>query len=117
MPTTAQLDETLTCVLDATGQGTVTFQPSSSRTVWSPTSCAVTVDPNVLEPVCNVYLGSVTGTNLGGTFAGSNDTCTFPGGMTVYPGQQITVQWTGGDVGAVARADLYGSLVNGGTAQ
>lgn len=108
----AQLEETLTVVLDATGAGSVVFQPRSSRVRWDVSSCSVTVTPNVLEPEANVYLGSRTGLNLGGTFAGSNDTCTMPDNTTVYPGQQITVVWTGGDVGAVARADLYGSLTN-----
>ena len=102
-----QLDVTASTVLDANGNGHVVFQPSSNRVSWHAASCAVKVSSNTLEPTADAYLGSATGTHLAGTYTGSNDSTDL--NVDLWPGQQITVTWTGGDVGATASASLYGT--------
>jgi hypothetical protein len=109
-----QLAEAFSTTLDAAGRGTVRLRPSSMRTTWLVQSVQVAATSNAAEPTANVFLGSETGQNLGGTYTGSNDTCS---GMNtqLYPGQYLTVLWTGGDPGAVATATAYGTTSTWGT--
>ncbi len=103
-----QLTEAASVVLDASGNGSVRLRPANTRTTWKVASVQVTVSSNANEPTANVYMNTPTGADLGGTYTGSNDTCS---GLNVelYPGQALAVQWRGGDPGARATATVYGT--------
>lgn len=103
-----QLAEAFTVKLDGSGNGNVRLRPRSVRTTWNVGSVQVQTSTNVAEPTCNVYLGGPTGQNLGGTYTGSNDTCSGLNAQ-LYPGQYLTAVWSGGDAGATATATAYGT--------
>ena len=122
-PTTADLNEARSVVLDGSGNGSVTFSPSGTRYSgysWSPSMLYVSVAPltghtaPVLNAGATAYVSygvqSATPNDaIGSTVNGSlGDTC----GMTqnLRPNDFVTVKWTGGDVGAVATARLTGSI-------
>jgi hypothetical protein len=100
-----QLDEVANTTLDGDGNGQVTFSPRTSRQVWNVTNVAVAGSSVTSVPIAVVYLGS---TNLGGTYSGTNDSDNVT--AMVWPGQQLSVKWTGGDPGASASAYVYGTI-------
>jgi hypothetical protein len=102
-----QLAESFTTTLGAGGAGSVRVGPSSMRARWSVSSVQVTTSTNVSEPTASVYLGSSSGVALASTYTGSNDTASDLN-VDLWPGQYLTVQWTGGDAGATATASVYG---------
>lgn len=104
-----QLDEVANTVLNGAGNGSVTLSPATSRQVWNVTNVAVSGSSSVNIPTAVVSLGS---TNLGGTYSGTNDSDDVS--VTVWPGQQLKVTWTGGDAGASASAYVYGTISNTG---
>ena len=103
-----QLAEAVTTKLSGSGAGTVVLRPGNTRTVWRVQSVQVNTGTNTAEPTATVYLGTATGQALGSTYTGSGDTCSGLD-VTLYPGQQLTVSWTGGDAGTTATATAYGS--------
>lgn len=106
-----QLDEVANTVLDASGNGSVTLSPRTSRQVWNVSNVAVTGSSVNKIPIAVAYLGT---TQLGGTYSGTDDS--DPVDVMVWPGQSIRVVWTGGDPGASAAAYVYGTIsTTGGT--
>lgn len=103
-----QLDQGGSVVLDANGNGTIRLQPSSNRVFWHVTGVSVRTTTNVKEPTAQVYLGAPGGNSLGGTYTGSNDSDQIL--ADVYPGQFLSVVFSGGDAGATAFAYLYGTV-------
>lgn len=102
-------------VLDASGNGTVTFGPQRPNTQWIVTHLSTSVSTHVLEPTLKVYRGTVNpGSFVSGTFAGSNDTDSDVNDPPLFPGEYYTAQWTGGDVGARATISFSGEEVTGG---
>lgn len=103
--TTLQLDAHGSCTLDSSGNGSVNLGPTSTRTYWDVTTVAVqgtSVNP---IPTASVFLGS---TNLGSTWSGTLDSDNVD--VRVWPGQQLTVKWSGGTPGASATAYAYGTV-------
>lgn len=108
MPT-YRLDSSASVILDGTGAGTVLLQNGKPFQTWEVLKVSVTVSTNVLEPIAKVFLGPVSAGNLlDGTETGHNDSSDI--NATLMPGEYLTVQWTGGDVGAVATASFYGNI-------
>lgn len=107
---TLQLEASASTTLNASGNGSVTLSPPTSRVIWHVSTVAVGGSSTVNIPIAVVSLGS---TNLGGTYSGTNDSDNVD--VLVWPGQHITVTWSGGDSGASATAYVYGTLdVKGG---
>jgi hypothetical protein len=106
-PAPAPLAESYSTVLDANGNGAVTFGPNRQRQRWvPPLTVAVTTSSAVKVSQAQIWLGS---TNIGGTYTGSQDSDDLPA-VTLYQGQMLKVVWTGGDVGAVATASITGTV-------
>ncbi len=104
-----QLDEFARVTLNGSGNGTVSLGPRNSRQVWNVTNLAVFTTSTVNVPTATAYHGTPSpGSSLGGTYDGNNDSTGIA--AMLYPGQQLSVQWTGGDAGAVATVSLYGTL-------
>jgi len=101
------LRDSRSVVLDASGTGTVVFGPS--RDPWTIQRMSVRVSSNTNEPTANVYRGTVNpGSQISGTYSGSNDTDSQVSDNPLYPGEYYTCQWTGGDVGATATISFAG---------
>lgn len=112
-----QLTQNGSVVLDGSGNGRISLGPSVVRESWTPTSAVVAVSTTTLEARCDLYLG--VGGNparlLASSRTGSSgDTCGF-GGFTLMPGQSVVAVWTGGDAGATATLNVYGTRQRGGS--
>jgi hypothetical protein len=108
---TQPLDEQATVTLNASGYGTVTFQPESFRT-WTVTAINVDTNQGITQtpiPRCKVYLGGLGGRVIAQTWNGNGDTASG-GDEQVQPSQQLVVEWTGGVAGSRATAYLSGSM-------
>jgi hypothetical protein len=104
---TGPLSETYTTVLNASGNGSVSFGPNRQRQKWTPPlTVAVATSSAVKIPAAILTMGAQ---QLGSTYTGSGDADDLPA-VTVLPGQKLTVTWTGGDVGAVASASIAGTV-------
>lgn len=106
------LDEADSVVLDASGNGQVTFQPPGYRT-WNVTAINVRTDQGVTVtpvPQATVYLGEATpGQIVAQTWMGNRASA---GGapVLVQPSQRLIVEWTNGVAGSTATASLYGQM-------
>jgi len=98
------LSESATVKLDASGNGTLKMGPTRRGQTWYPTLIAVSIPNPTKIPTATVTNGSI---GLGQTFTGSGDSTDLAGAV-VYPGQQITITWAGGDANAVATASITG---------
>lgn len=108
MTRTVPLNTSGTVKLNAAGAGTVSISPTGLET-WYVTRVAVFVSSNVLEPVAQVYVGSVAPANLlAGTYTGSLDSSDE--NQTISPGQPLLCAWTGGDAGATATLSVFGTV-------
>lgn len=98
-------------VLNASGNGTVSFGPVNQFQVWKPSSAACQTSTNVKEPVFKLFqgIGTDPAKFIGGSYTGSNDNATISG-ITLYPGMRLTAQWLSGDVGATGTVTLYGDI-------
>lgn len=106
-----QLTRFANVTLDANGNGTVSLGPSVVREFWKPTGATVSVSTQNREASCSLYLGAtLTGAQkLGATSTGSTgDTYGFAD-FEMVPGQVLFAQWSGGDAGATATLNVYGS--------
>lgn len=127
-PTQYQLVESVTVVLNGSGNGTARWTPGlrasganaggaspgrNSGYSVSLTSVAVSVATNVAEAVAKTYVsyGIQSATSyefIGQTQLGSTgDTCTIT--ATLRPGDWVTSVWSGGDAGVVATMTVQGS--------
>lgn len=106
-----QLTASASVVLDASGNGQVSIGPNIVREKWALTTATVGTSTTTLEAQCDLYLsvGGVASRLLAASRTGSSgDSCGF-GGFPLQPGQSIVAKWTGGDVGATATINVYGS--------
>ena len=96
--------------LDGSGTGTVRFGPTRPGERWHVTSVSVSVSTNTSTPVAKVYRGNVgPGTFISGTYDGALDTDPQLNEQ-LWPGEYLSVQWTGGDSGATATATYRGTI-------
>jgi hypothetical protein len=110
---TRDLRDSRQVILGASGAGSVSFGPQRPNTRWVITRTRVTVSTNVLEPQANLYHSAISpALGISGTFAGSNDT---DDGLneTLFPGDVLVMEWTGGDVGATATCAFAGQEIAG----
>ena len=99
-------------VLDASGNGTVTFGPDRANTSWLVKRASVKTSTNVNEPIASIYRGTANpGTLITATYSGSQDTDSDINDNPLYTGEYYTCQWTGGDVGATATISFGGTEV------
>lgn len=104
------LSESVSVVLDGSGNGTVKLGPSNSFQQWVPSNAACAVSSNNAEPVFVLYNGTPGNANrIGGTYTGSNDN-TDISGVTLFPGSYLTGVWSGGDPGATATLSIQGTV-------
>lgn len=101
-------------IVAPSGIAAVVFSPHGEA--WEVNRLTVKVSTAVLEAEASYYLGPVSDQNLQeATMAGSSGDTTDIA-ITMVDGDQLTVQWTGADVGATATATLRGfrSVPSGG---
>jgi hypothetical protein len=102
---TLALTETATVRLDTLGRGSVKLGPRRQNIRWSITSVAVTNDGTSHKPLAIVYVGNVgTANQYHGTYSGNSDRTDAD--ITLYSGEYITVEWTGGDVNSLSEARI-----------
>jgi hypothetical protein len=103
------LNESASVTLSAAGAGSVRIGPNNPLQIWHITRIAVYVAPASAIPIANVYIGTISpGGLVGGSFSGSNDSSDVD--LTLWPGQFLTVDWSGADASAVATVSLYGEI-------
>jgi hypothetical protein len=105
------LDQRKTVTLNASGYGTVTFQPEGFRR-WNVTAINVLTDQGPTQtpvPRCKVYLDGIGGRVIAQTWMGNGSTA---GGSPedVQPSQLLVVEWTAGVPGSHATAFLSGTM-------
>lgn len=109
-PQTFQLDDGVSVVLDASGNGSVQIGPTRAGQSWLVKVAALQVSTNVLEPTAKLYLGTASPPNfLGGSYTGSNDADTELN-LPLRRGQRLTCVWSGGDAGARATLSITGEI-------
>src|SRR6266568_4621969 len=112
-----QLFENVQVRLDGSGNGQVKLSPYGARNgglSWGVDAVAVSVETQVLEALCSVYVsyGVIQAdptTLVGTTVTGSTgDTCGV--GQDIRPGDWVLVKWFGGDAGKIATARITGTV-------
>ena len=102
--TQVTLTQTVTVVLDGSGDGTASAGPTGPDETWTPTNVAVICSSNTAEATCKVYVGpSATppyfkDITVDGSTGDATDKCNLP----IPKGWQVWAVWTGGDAGATA---------------
>lgn len=111
------LNENQTVVLDGSGNGVARLSPFGARysgLLWNLEGVAVSVTTNASEAQAACYISYGVQSNgpadlQGVTQQGSTgDTCTVT--ASLKPGDWVTVQWKGGDSGAVATMRVFGTV-------
>jgi hypothetical protein len=100
-----------TTTLNSSGNGTASAGPTRVREHWQIQGVAVSVNTNVNEASCSIYIGTSVNqsTFVGNTVTGSTgDTCGCAG-LDIQPGQQVFAVWVGGDDGSVATMTIFGT--------
>lgn len=109
MDTRARLNTGGRVTLDINGNGAIILRPDNAHQRWMVKNTVVQVSTNTLEPQCFVYVGQPMSTNaVDSTYTGSNDTSNSE--YDVPYGSFITVQWIGGDPGAIASVAMSGDM-------
>lgn len=125
------LDDSVTVILDGSGNGVAKWTPGQTSSgvanaggaspgrnsgySASVTGVGVSVLTNVAEAEASCYVSfgiqSATAADFQGqTQTGSTgDTCTVNTG-NLRPGDWVTVKWSGGDAGALATMKLFGTV-------
>lgn len=126
-PSAYNLDEYATVTLNGSGGGTARISPGqagapgsgvgagrNSGLLWNVDAVSVNVATAVAQAQASLYVSYGIQSNGPNDFQGqtptgsTGDTCTL--GVTVRPGDWITVIWTGGDPGAIATMKLFGTV-------
>jgi hypothetical protein len=113
MPTSVNLSESGSVILDGSGNGTVSIGPLTAREVWHPAMVHVSANTNPTnEAECQIFVGDmVSGQNYrDGTFSGSSgDSSDSLAASEVKCGDKIIALWTGGDAGQRATLSVTGT--------
>jgi hypothetical protein len=103
-----RLDESARVTLNASGAGTVTIGPRTPKQKWRVRNLAVS-GTGATTPEARVYFGpAAPGTFVAGTYSGNSDN--VPADLVLWPGQVLTVAWTGGTAGATCTVSILGEL-------
>ena len=109
----ARLQDSARTTLDGSGAGMLRFGPMLPGTRWEVKGVSVQVDPSTPGPVAKIYKGTPSpGTYISGTYDGANDSDNALS-ESLWPGEFITVQWTGGSPGATATVAYRGEIIAG----
>lgn len=113
MPDDVKLDTNLSVTLNASGYGTVTFQPPAYFE-WSVTSINVRTTQGITQtpvPQCTVYLDNVDpGQIRAQTWMGNRATATAGGDpIDLQASQKLIIEWANGVSGTRATASLFGT--------
>jgi len=114
---TVDLSESVSVVLDGSGNGTAKLSPYGTRYSgysWQPVNLFVSVSTSVKQAFATAYVSygifsQTPNDAIGTTITGSSgDTCGMS--QTLLPGDWISVKWTGGDAGAIATFRITGTV-------
>jgi hypothetical protein len=106
-----RLQNTQRVTLNASGSGTVSFGPARPREKWIVKRVAVQVSSTTLEAQAKIYRGTVgVGSYISGTVTGSTGDTDDGLSEVLWSGETLSVQWTGGDVGATATVTYWGDI-------
>lgn len=107
---TVALNKTVTTTLSGSGAGTVSVGPTASGEIWpAGFTVAVRCATNAAEAIALAFCGGgapagfIGATSWGSTGDSNSDT------PPLAVGQQVTVQWTGGDAGTAAFLTVTGT--------
>lgn len=110
MPTTIPYQASLNVTLDASGNGTLTFNGPPSLTTRTLSNVVVYVDQGTPRPRAAVYRSVIAPNRLmGATPLGNDDTLVADPGDVLQSGEPLIVVFTGGAPGARATANVNGS--------
>jgi hypothetical protein len=99
----------ITCVLDSSGNGFVSFQPNGKNVRIS--TLFVRVATSTKQAQALLYKGQISSSNLiNNTNSGSTGAPAW-GNIDLLDGETLYIQWTGGDVGATATATVSGKAI------
>lgn len=103
-----------TVTLNASGNGQVSLTPPSG-TRWDLQLAAVSTTGTIKLPQCFLYLGNSNGplTLIDSTNLGNSASSGKVRGAPVHAGTYIWAVWSGGDAGALATLQLYGTQATG----
>jgi hypothetical protein len=103
---TAQVEDVESAVANGAGVATVLFSINARLTI---DSLAILVTGSTALPTVTVYDGTTPTAGRVRSSSRIGDRNTFTGtGDVLYPGQSLTVQWTGCTPGAICNAILRG---------
>jgi hypothetical protein len=104
--------DTVTTVLDGSGNGSVFFGPGRPNTRWVITGVSVNASTKDLEATGVLYRGSSE--RISETFSASSGASdnALPDDP-LWPGQVYTFTWTGGDPGATGTLTYRGTEITG----
>lgn len=107
-----RLTDTASVTLDGSGNGSVTFGPKHPRQAWRVNSVSVQVSTNTKEATAQVYRGTVSpGSRISGSISGSTGDTDADLNEHLWPGEYLTVKWTGGDAAARATVTYSGAIL------
>lgn len=96
--------------LDGSGGGQISIGPPQG-TVWQINLASVSTTSTSNAAACTLYRGSTSGPieKVDNTALGNSDSTTRVAAVPFYAGQVLWAVWTGGDAGATAILQVYGS--------
>lgn len=99
--------------MNASGNATISLGPTRSRDSWKIDRISVTCTTNTLEATCEIYvgIGVAQSTFVDSTFTGSSGDTSDAVGKVIRAGENIFAVFTGGDIGATATVNVYGTKV------
>jgi hypothetical protein len=114
MSRTLALNSSVQVKLNGSGNGVAQIGPAVPGLSWQITGVYVSVVTNVAEAVCTVYAApagpfTLTAQSALGTTATGSTGDTIGPSVTIWPGQVLVAQWTGGDPGQVATMSFWGT--------
>ena len=108
-----RLRDSRNVTLNGSGVGSVTFGPQRPNTRYVINTVSVIGPTMTSLAEARVYFGTAEQSNfISGTFVGNNDTDSAID-EELYPGEFLTVKWTGGDSGAQVTATFRGREIVG----
>lgn len=98
--------------LDVNGNGQVGLTPPSG-VMWKLSLASVSIPKPVNIPQASIYQGNANGPVqlIDATYSGAADSSAKVAGAPVFPGTYIWAVWSGGDAGAIATLQLFGTAV------
>lgn len=107
----ARLQDSKRAILDGSGNGTVSFGPGRPNERWTIQRVSCSVSTNTKEAQFKVYRGTAgVGSFVTGSVTGSTGDTDDGLNESLWSGETLSAQWTGGDVGAQAVVTYWGTI-------